>query len=185
CGIDYVDGLAASISHDSGLPSQVLRVVHMRQHQEAGSLHSQLASSSKMLLADVRLRAVRGDSRHSRPGGCSFTEIRDGAQAWKQEHGDLRTLGFVHGSRDQIDVPDGGETVIETGPGQSVTMGDLYIGHTSGIECSDHLAHLLFIEGVGHGMASVAERSVNYAHRSIVVSHEVIPSSVRNFKVSV
>ena len=67
---------------------------------------------------------------------------------------------LVDGGRDQLDVVDGAEAVVEARATEPVTVSDLDDLDPGAVQRVDDRAHLLLGEAVGHRMAAVAEGGV-------------------------
>ena len=60
--VDHVDALAAGVGHDPGLAGERVGRDRVGHHQEADRLEPELAGQREVLLGDVGLGAVGGDS---------------------------------------------------------------------------------------------------------------------------
>src|SRR5207302_1723694 len=83
-----------------------------------------------------------------------------GADAGDEEHRDLGLGGLLDAGRDQLDLVDPGEAVVERRPAQAVAVGDLDdldAGRVQGVHGG---ADLLLGELVRHRVAAVAQGRV-------------------------
>jgi hypothetical protein len=112
-GIHHVDAHRASVDHDARLLRQLRRSGAVRQHQAAHGLHAEFARGLEVLDGDVGLGAVCGDARDRRARVVRLSKVLDRAEARQHEHGDPCLLRLLHGCRDQLDVVDGAEAVVE------------------------------------------------------------------------
>jgi hypothetical protein len=94
----------------------------VRQHQEADGLHAQVAGQPEVLDRHVGLGAVGGDPGHRRAGLAGLAQVVLGADAGQQQHRDLGLPGLVDPGRDQRDLVDQGEAVVERGAAEAVAV---------------------------------------------------------------
>src|SRR5450755_1036633 len=128
--------------------------------------------------ADVGLGAVRRDPRDRRADLAGVAQVLDGAEAGQEQDGDLGAARLLHRGRDEIELINQREPVVEAGPAQAIAVGDLDDLDIAGVQGMDDGADLLFGELVSHGMGAVAQRGVGEADLGRA-GHSLMGPSVR------
>ena len=167
-GVHDVDALGARVGHDACLLRELGGAGAVRQHEEPDRLHPQVACGGEVLDRDVRLGAVGRHPGDRRARVEGLLQVAHGAQAGKQEDGDLRLTRLVHGCRDELHVVDGAEAVVEAGAAEPVTVRDLDDLHAGGIECVYDRANLVLGEAMRHRVAAVPQRRVRDPDRRLL-----------------
>ena len=74
-GIHHVDALGTIRLHQLGLLGERCRRGHVRHHQEADRVHTELAGVLNVLFGDVCFGAMRGDPHGAGAGGIGRIQI--------------------------------------------------------------------------------------------------------------
>ena len=106
-------------------------------HEEADGLEPQGLGDLDVLLGDVGLRAVRGDTGDLDAHLVDLAQVVGEADAGQQQARDLGVLRHLAGLRDELLLRDGGEAVVERRAADAVTVGDLDHGDACAVETLD------------------------------------------------
>jgi len=84
-GVGEVNTVGAVALHQLALLDQPFRAVHVRHHQKAHGVHTQLAGIGNMLLGDVRLGAMGGDPNRVDPQFEGHLQVVHGPDTRQQQ----------------------------------------------------------------------------------------------------
>ena len=132
----------------------------MVHHEEAGHVHTVLASPADVLGGHVRLGAVRCDANAAHTELMSPLEILDRPDAGKQQGREDGVPCGVRGRLDPGPVAVTAEAVGRAAAGQPVAVRDLDRGDARGVQGRDDVLDLVDGVLVPHRVHPVAQRDV-------------------------
>ncbi|MPN52124.1 hypothetical protein SDC9_199778 [bioreactor metagenome] len=164
----------------------------MGHHQEADGVHLQLARQRDVLLGDVGLGAVGGDTDGVHPEIARHLQVIDGADARQQQR---RDLGLLHLGNHRAEIFLVGvrrEAVIDRRAAEAVAVGDFDQRNAGGVETGGDADHLVEAHQVTLGMHAVAQRhvvqgDVLFGHGGVLLQaacRERRPASISSANIS-
>ncbi|MNC25466.1 hypothetical protein D3C75_735550 [compost metagenome] len=139
-GVDDVDAGGPVAFHQFCLLGEPFWRLHMAHHEKANRVHTKFTGVFDVLLGDVCLGAMGGDSDDSSTRGVSSFKVVQSADAREQQRCDLGVRHNVGSSFDPLDIGVCTKAVVEAGPLEAVPMGHLDRVNLGGIQCtSDRL----------------------------------------------
>ena len=168
--IRAVDDVRAVAFHQPGLREQLSRFDHVRHHEEADGVESELARERDVLLGDVRLGAMRGDADGGDAAVLREVQVLDRADTGQQQRRDLGSGELRDHTAQVLLVAVRRESVVDRGAAQAVAVSDLDQRHTGGVERGRHRHHLFERDAMRLRVHAVAQ-----AH---VVQHDLLSLEV-------
>ncbi|MCY1175652.1 hypothetical protein D9M73_158970 [compost metagenome] len=135
-GVDDVNAGGTVAFHQFCLLREPFGGLHVAHHQEANRVHAKLTGVFDVLLGDVCLGAMGGDTNNASARGIGCFEVVQSTDAWEQQRCNLGVLHCVGGSFDPLDIGVRAKAVVEAGALKAVTMRDLDRVDLGGIQCT-------------------------------------------------
>ena len=155
-GVDYVNAVRAIGLHELCLACEFSRRGHVRHHEKSGHIHSHRARSLYVLLGDIGLGAMCGDTYGARPSLVGFVKVFDCPDSRNQENRNLCALDCCRYGRDPFQIRVGADSIVETGAGQTVAVSDLDRVDTRCVQSPRYGANLLERISVPYGVHAIA-----------------------------
>ena len=159
-GVDDVDAGCAVGLHQLGLLGELPGRRHVAHHQEAHRLHTQLACIFQMLARNIRFGTV---GRHAHDAGArvaGLPQIVRGADTGQQQRGNPGLLHRLGDGRDPLQVGVRTESVVETGPFETIAVRYFDAVDTSRVQRRGDRLHLGDAVLMADGVAAIAQRYV-------------------------
>lgn len=132
----------------------------MAHHEEADGIHVELAGHGDVLLGDIGLGAVGGDTDGVDAEFARHLEVIDGANARQQQGRDLGLLHLGNDGAEVFFVGMGREAVVDRGTTEAVAVGDFDQRDAGFVEAGGDADHLVEGHQVTLGMHAIPQGHV-------------------------